>query len=153
MRNVTRVSVALSALTLTTACGGFGPFGRCEEGASISDRALVEIAVRKIVGSSQSPDYPEFVRYRSVADFFERNPDCCFVTRPDNYAGGGFSLPLDGEIEIAIRYRHTQTGDKPYRLRHVAIGPCPTHMEESDQHLTAAEYEASKNWRWNWRVR
>lgn len=154
MRRFLRVCGLLPACALATgSCSGFGPFGRCPEGASISDRQLIGIAVRKLVLQSQSPGHPEWVRYESVADFFARNPDCCFVTKPENYSGGQIDLPFSGEMELAIRYRRFSEGSEPYSIRHVVAGPCPTDAEESEHPLTASQYNASKNWRWSWRVR
>lgn len=161
MRNVHRVFLLLPAFGLLTAsCGGFGPFGRCPEGSSISDRELVEAGVRKLVLQSQHRN-PEWVRYRSVAEFFERNPDCCSITQPDNYAGEPINLPIGawsdmpfgGTMEYSIRYRRLKSGGAPYAVRSIYVGPCPTHMEEYESPLTSAEYEARRTWRRNWRVR
>lgn len=153
MRRVLRVYGLLPACALATAaCSGFGPFGRCPEGPSISDRQLVEIAVRKLVLASQSPGHPEWVRYDSVADFFARNPDCCFVARPQSYAGEPIDLPITGEIELAIRYKRYVEGGTPYAIRYVTAAPCPTDMDEGDRPLTAERYKASAHWPWPWRI-
>jgi hypothetical protein len=144
--------VAFSLAFVTGACSKYTPLGTCPEGRSVSDRDLVLRAVRKLVLQTSGEIPPETIHYRSVAEFFARNPDCCFITRPRDYSGDPLALPLAGELEVAIRYRRAHSGEAPYAIRYVTFGPCSTDMEESEPRLTTAQYEASRHWRWNWRV-
>lgn len=118
---------------------------QCIEGREITDRALLDLAVGKIVRQSLASTHPAEIRYASPAVFHEQNPDCCFVSRPERLQGGVVSLPVEEEVELTIRYRRSNGGAMPYRLRHVAIGPCPSDMEESEQRLSAQQLEASKH--------
>ena len=143
-----------AALTCVTACSHSDARARCAEGMTTSANVLLEHAISKLVLQSQSRTLPAgTIRYQSLDDFFQRNTDCCFVTKPTGYAGAGFSLPIDDAVEIAIRYRRMEDGPQPYAIRTIAIAPCPANMEESEQRMGRSQYENSHYWRWGWRIR
>src|SRR3954463_13990273 len=137
-------SVLLGGLIVgISACSPFS-LARCEEGASVADRTLADLAVEKIVRQSQASTSPDEVKYASAGQFHQQNPDCCFVSRPADFRGGTLSLPLQPEVELTIRYRRFSRGTTPFRLRYVAVGPCPSDMDDTEQRQSPQQHEESK---------
>lgn len=135
------VSVAsLLSFTMLTSCSNLvSP--RCAEGSDISRRALLDLAASKIVRRSLASSDPQEIRYASLEEFYGTNPSCCHLSRADRFKDDRFKLPLEQDIELAILYRAFRATETPYRLRHVTVGACPSHQEESDTRLSVRQYE------------
>src|SRR3954462_10425669 len=141
-----RRSFLLVALAAGLASCSPAKLVRCEEGPVVTDRKLVDLAADKIVRQSLASSDQE-VRYASLAAFYHQNPACCYVSKPDNFSGGTMILPFDGEVELTIRYRREVSSPTPYRLRRVAMGPCPSDAEESEQRLTLRQQRESARYK------
>jgi hypothetical protein len=148
-------TLAIAATVMALPLGAcHGLIGRqCSQGDSISDKELVGGAIDKIVRQSLANNRPNEVQYRSRIEFINANSSCCYVELPSSYAGKGFSLPMRQEVRVAIIYRRLKVGETPYSLRRVTVGPCPEDADESETLLNPDQYRASRNWKWNWRVR
>jgi hypothetical protein len=119
----------------------------CPEGNRISARALRDLAVGKIVRESQASGEPGRIRYASLAHFYRSNPACCSLSGPAGSDGGDLRLPLGDGTELALLYRAYESGETPYRLTHVAAGPCPPDREESESRLSVEEYRRNPTYK------
>ena len=131
-----------------TACSGQGVFAQCPEGETLNNAALIKIAVTKLIRETQASSQPMEIQYKSLAHFFRENPNCCHVETPSNDSGS-FDLPLKDPTRLAIVYRRSTTGEKPYYLRHITMAPCPHDAEESGHAMTEQEFQSSKKWKWS----
>jgi hypothetical protein len=151
------MNMAGKVLTLLASCAALASCGapgvrNCGKEASITDREIVNQVVSRIIMEGPRSSLTPRVQYATVEDFFRRNPSCCFITRPSPTPARTFQLPLQSEVEVTIRYRRLVSGERPYSLRHVTIGPCPRDHDDSELPITMEEYNRSQNWRWDWRV-
>lgn len=137
-------SLLAGSLSLCACSDGFGPFATCPEGSSISDRALVDVAVGKLVREIRASRHPGGVHYQTVPEFYAHNPSCCSIEKPEAIHEPLIQLPLSEETEITILYKRMNVGDTPYSYRYVSVGPCPTHMEEAERYLTAEQFSRAK---------
>ena len=102
----------------------------------LKDGEFVDIAVAKLVDNLHKEmkllsvgDKLNLIEYKSVSDFYKKQPDCC-RGRDATFR----SFELDGpynpdSVRVRIFYKHDYDGPKPYRRAEVLVHKCGTSSE------------------------
>lgn len=152
LRTFRTASLAVSGSALLSSCSPLDRLWQCPEGDQIRASELIDIEVGRLVRASQAR-FDKFRPYSSVAEFYDVNPACCFLSRSSSYDGRVIELPLYSPVEMSIRYRRLREGREPFALRTSQTNPCPSDFEYSERSLDERSYKASLRWKLGWRVR
>ena len=124
-----RFCALATVLAITSSCSP-RYFASCEMGASTTTRDLILQSVDRIVRSSQLSKETDIVRYRSNAEFFALNPNCCYVYIDKKLSSDEIALPFSGEASIMSYYKKYRHGDHRFYIVNTDMDPCPENFED-----------------------